>query len=159
MKDFAAVHKLNNIRCLPYQTFDKLSASLSAADLHVVVMGNEFVGIVHPCKLYNILAIGSPFLYVGPEESHVSEIAAQIGDRYSSYTARNGDVNSVVECIRQEASKQARGARTLAPQIADKFSRKALLPRLVKLLQSQIEVDSQVSGRSKTSKYASATID
>jgi hypothetical protein len=31
-------------------------------------MGNEFVGIVHPSKLYNILTVGSPFLYIGRED-------------------------------------------------------------------------------------------
>ena len=37
---------------LPYQPLQKLSASLSAADLQVAVMGEKFVGIVHPCKIY-----------------------------------------------------------------------------------------------------------
>ena len=41
-------------------------ASLSSADLHVVVMGDPFVGIVHPCKVYNIRTLGIPYLYIGP---------------------------------------------------------------------------------------------
>jgi hypothetical protein len=49
---------LRNVLCLPYQPFKRLSASLSAADLHVVVMGDKYVGIVHPCKVYNVLAVG-----------------------------------------------------------------------------------------------------
>jgi hypothetical protein len=48
VSEFAALHNLKTVRCFPYQPFDKLSAALSAADLHVVVMGNGFVGIVHP---------------------------------------------------------------------------------------------------------------
>src|SRR5215468_47600 len=62
---FAAQHNLDKVKCLPYQPLDQLSNSLSAADLHVVVLGNEFVGIVHPCKIYNILAVGAATLYVG----------------------------------------------------------------------------------------------
>ena len=58
---------LPNILCLPYQPREKLSGSLSAADLHVVVMGEQYVGIVHPCKIYNILAVRRPFLYIGPK--------------------------------------------------------------------------------------------
>src|SRR4029079_2529450 len=58
VREFASAHGLENIRCFPYQSFDRLPASLSAADLHAVVMGNEFVGIVHPSKVYNILAVG-----------------------------------------------------------------------------------------------------
>src|ERR1044071_10243245 len=70
---------LSNVKCLPYQPLKQLSNSLSAADLHVVVMGDEFVGIVHPCKVYNILSIGAPVLYIGPEPSHVTDIASQHG--------------------------------------------------------------------------------
>src|SRR5512146_595816 len=45
---FAREKCLSNIRCLPYQPLSKLSASLSSADMHVVVMGTPFRGIVHP---------------------------------------------------------------------------------------------------------------
>jgi hypothetical protein len=133
-----------------------LAASLSAADLHVVVMGDEFVGIVHPCKLYNILTIGTPFLYVGPKESHISEIAAQSNGRFRAYAATNGDVATVVERIQEEASHRPTGTRGQAPEIAAKFSRKALLPRLMKLLESQVELESQVAGQSKGSSHVSA---
>jgi colanic acid biosynthesis glycosyl transferase WcaI len=46
---------LGNVKCLPYQPLERLSASLSAADLHVVIMGDPFVGTIHPCKIYNVL--------------------------------------------------------------------------------------------------------
>ncbi|MBZ5696428.1 MAG: glycosyltransferase family 4 protein [Acidobacteriia bacterium] len=62
----------SNILCLPYQPLDQLAGSLSAADLHVVVMGNGFVGLVHPCKIYNILSVGAPVLYIGPRPSTCS---------------------------------------------------------------------------------------
>jgi hypothetical protein len=133
-----------------------LAASLSAADLHVVVMGNDFVGIVHPSKLYNILTIGSPFLYIGPKESHISEIAAQIGGCNRTYAATNGDVDRVVACIKEEVRRLPNGAQGQVPEIAAAFSRKVLLPRLVKLLESQVEVESQVSDQSERASYMSA---
>jgi len=154
---FAALHNLENIHCLPYQPFDMLSATLSAADLHVVVMGNEFVGIVHPCKLYNILTTGSPFLYIGPKESHITEIAAQGGGRYRVYAATNGDVDSVVAYIEEEAKRLPNAEQVRAPEIAAIFSRKVLLPRLVKLLECQAESASQVSSQSERASYISAT--
>jgi len=156
VREFAALHNLDNIRCLPYQPFDMLAASLSAADLHVVVIGDDFVGIVHPSKLYNILTIGSPFLYIGPKESHISDIVAQIGGRYRAYAATNGDVDSVVACIKEEARRLPNGAQGPVPEIAAAFSRKVLLPRLVKLLESHVEVESQVSGQSERASYMSA---
>ena len=67
VQEFKERHGLKNILCLPYQPIEELSGSLSAADLHVVVMGEPFVGIVHPCKIYNILAVGAPVLYIGAQ--------------------------------------------------------------------------------------------
>ena len=39
VRRFTAQHGLDSIVLLPYQPLEKLSASLSAADLHIVVMG------------------------------------------------------------------------------------------------------------------------
>jgi len=66
--------RLKNVVWLPYQPRCELASLLSAADLLVVVMGNPFVGIVHPCKIYNMLNIGAPILYIGPKASHVMEM-------------------------------------------------------------------------------------
>jgi hypothetical protein len=79
---------------LPYQPLRELSSSLSAADLHVVVMGEKFVGIVHPCKVYNIMSVGAPVLYIGPEPSHITDIASQ-----HFFLTRHGDVEGVTAAI------------------------------------------------------------
>ena len=158
VREFAALHGLENIRCLPYQPFDGLAASLSAADLHVVVMGNDFVGIVHPSKLYNILAIASPFLYIGPEQSHISEIAAQSDETFQAYSATNGDVESVVRAIEQAMQQQpANSSQRSVPPIVGTFSRSVLLPRLVKVLESRVDVQPLVSSESERPHYMSAT--
>ena len=76
VQEFACRRELKNVVCLPYQPLKDISASLSAADLHAVVMGDPFVGIVHPCKIYNIMALGIPVLYIGPAESHITDLCA-----------------------------------------------------------------------------------
>jgi len=100
--EFAAGRRLRNILCLPYQPLEALSESLSAADLHLVVMGDPFVGIIHPCKIYNILEVGSPCVYVGPQPSHITDLAASLPADAVSRTA-NGDVDAVVKRIRRAA--------------------------------------------------------
>ena len=62
-----------NIVSLPYQPFEQLEDTLAAADVHLVAMGTEMVGIVHPCKLYGAMAVGRPILLLGPENSHAGE--------------------------------------------------------------------------------------
>ena len=74
---FKKEHSLTNIVQLPYQPKGSLSESLSAGDLHVVVMGEPFVGIVHPCKVYGILSVGRPFVFIGPEEGPMADLVRE----------------------------------------------------------------------------------
>jgi putative colanic acid biosynthesis glycosyltransferase WcaI len=132
VRSFADRHGLKNVKCLPYQPLNELSGSLSAADLHVVVMGEEFVGIVHPCKVYNIMAIGAPVLYIGPAPSHVTDIAAE--QRAMFALAAHGDVRGVSNAI-VEAMKQ----RQREPLVS--FSKQSLLPRLINVI--EVKQDAQ----------------
>ena len=132
--NFAREQQLSNITCLPYQPLDKLSDSLSAADLHVVVMGDNFVGIVHPCKIYNIMTVGIPTLYIGPEESHVSDLAAETDTRQIS-VARHGNVDSVVSRITEAAERKRTSPTTRATISRDRFSKRALLPEMINLIE------------------------
>ncbi len=97
VKRYAREHGLTSISTVPYQPLNKLSASLSSADLHVVVMGDRFVGLVHPCKVYNIRSLNIPYLYVGPHESHVTDLEP-------SFTAAHGDVTAVVRHVESAAN-------------------------------------------------------
>lgn len=130
VKQFALRHELRNLKCLPYQPLSELSNSLSAADLHVVVMGEEFVGIVHPSKIYNIMAVGAPVLYVGPEASHVTDIAMQNGGRF--FLHRHGDADGVVASVvalSEELPKlREPGDRNFLKQ---EFSKQIVLPQLI----------------------------
>jgi glycosyltransferase involved in cell wall biosynthesis len=63
-----------NIVSLPYQPLEILDECLAAADLHVVSMGNDMVGIVHPCKIYGALAAGRPILALAPAASPIADL-------------------------------------------------------------------------------------
>lgn len=73
-------HSRASLVSLPYQPLDQIKFSLSAADLHIVSLGNNMSGIVHPCKIYGALSIGRPVLTLGPKESYLSDIL-EAGDR------------------------------------------------------------------------------
>jgi colanic acid biosynthesis glycosyl transferase WcaI len=135
---FAALHLLGNILCLPYQPLEALADSLSAADLHLVVMGDAFVGVVHPCKIYNILAIGTPCLYIGPSPSHVTEIAASLPvDSISS--ASHGDVTSVIDCIRR-AVALGPGRSTANSDLSEQFAPCSGALRMIEMVESSGKV-------------------
>lgn len=135
VKKFAEENRLQNIRCLPYQPLNELAGSLSAADLHTVVLGDPFVGMIHPCKIYNILTIGSPVLYIGPEPSHLADILASMGS--SPHTARvaHGRPADVVAQIKRIATLGTRGDQELFARTAARFSVHTLRPQQVKMLE------------------------
>jgi colanic acid biosynthesis glycosyl transferase WcaI len=95
---------LPNIRTLPYQPLAALAQSLSAADVHVVAMGNAMVGIVHPSKIYGAMAVGKPILALAPKTSHVAELvtAERIG-----WVVAHGDVDGAARVLREIASAPA----------------------------------------------------
>ena len=70
--------KLNNIRFLPYQPKEELSASLSAADVHLVPVDPRVVSCLMPSKLYGILAAGRPVLAVAPEGCELADLVNEL---------------------------------------------------------------------------------
>jgi len=124
-----------NVCCLPYQPLDKLSASLSAADAHLVVMGDAMLGLVHPCKIYNILTVGAPVIYVGPEPSHVTEILNGLRSPHPWAGVRHGAAEALVKQIDRLRQTCATVDRRPPPEIGTLFSQKTLLRRLAALVE------------------------
>jgi glycosyltransferase involved in cell wall biosynthesis len=132
VQNFAATHRLTNLLCLPYQPLSELSGSLSAADMHIVVMGAPLVGIVHTCKIYNIMCVGSAVMYIGPSESHVMDIAA--GNGIPLYAAEHGDVDTVVRRILAGVLGSVPDSRML--ERGRHFRQEKLVPRFTSLVES-----------------------
>jgi glycosyltransferase involved in cell wall biosynthesis len=133
VKGFIGARNLKNVVCVPYQPVERLGASLSAADLHVVVMGGPFVGTVHPCKIYNILRLGVPFLYIGPGESHVTDLLPPGAADHWAHLFRHGNAQAVAECIERCAHRGGRNVEA-ETRVARRFSGEALIPKLVELI-------------------------
>jgi len=94
--DFIATHRPANVRLLPYQPLDQIRYSLSAADVHLVTLGEAMVGIVHPCKVYGAMATGRPCVLLGPRQSHIGEIL----ERFDvGWQIEHGDVDGFVALI------------------------------------------------------------
>ncbi len=87
---------LTNALSLPYQPLADLKYSLSAADVHVVSLGQEMVGIIHPCKIYGAMAVGRPIVYFGPTPSHITDLIEAHGIGFS---LSHGDVDATVNVI------------------------------------------------------------
>jgi glycosyltransferase involved in cell wall biosynthesis len=97
VEEFAARHQLTNVLSLPYQPLADLRYSLSAADVHLVSLGDGMVGIIHPCKVYGAMAVGRPVLYLGPKPSHIADL---IDDHRFGVQVCHGDAAAAERAIR-----------------------------------------------------------
>ncbi len=89
-------HQPRNIISLPYQPREEIRYSLSAADVHLVTLGDDMVGIIHPCKIYGAMSLGRPILYVGPVPSHASELV----DEYDlGWSLTHGNDEAAIETL------------------------------------------------------------
>ncbi len=87
-----------NVVSIPYQERSVLRHSLSAADVHLVSIGEAMPGIVHPSKIYGAMAMGRPILVLGPVDNPVADLLMQadIGWRVS-----HGDVDGAERILRE----------------------------------------------------------
>jgi len=74
LQEHAARRGLDNVRFLPFQPYERLDESLSAADLHLVTMQSALEGLVVPSKLYGALGAGRPVLFLGPAGSEAARV-------------------------------------------------------------------------------------
>ncbi len=133
--DFKAKHNLSNVTCLPYQERGKLKDSLSAADLHTVVMGDRYIGIVHPSKIYGILGVGRPFILIGPAESPIGELIKETG---IGCQVEHGDVEGFIRAVhevKQTSPNQKQMAAQKSIELTNsRFNRKTLTQGLTELI-------------------------
>lgn len=110
----------------PYQPRERLSESLSAADVHLVSLQPALEGLIVPSKFYGALAVGRPLLYIGARDG---DLARLILDHDLGFVIAPGDSTGLATAIAELASDRGRaeamGARgralydeQFAPQLA-----------------------------------------
>jgi hypothetical protein len=88
------------VTLLPYQPRELVGTILSAADVHVVTVGDPTVGIVHPSKLYGALAAARPVIVFGPAESPAARLVV---DHDIGWHVEHGDVTRATVVLQEIA--------------------------------------------------------
>lgn len=96
-----SLHGLTSAVSLPYQPLSELKYSLTAADVHIVALGQNMVGIIHPCKIYGAMTAGKPIFFLGPSPSHISDLLNKHG---IGLAIEHGDVAGAAAAIRKFAA-------------------------------------------------------
>lgn len=129
-----------NLISLPYQPLEHIGTSLSAADVHAVTMGDDMVGIIHPCKIYGAMAVGRPVLYFGPEQSHAAEIVTR---GHFGFILRHGDVagckSAIMHLMALDADSRCEIGGKAHAMSMKTFSRSSLIARFCNVLVASTE--------------------
>lgn len=88
---------LTNVRFLPAQPRERLAESLSVGDIHLVTLRSGCERYVYPSKLYGILAVGRPIVFVGPPDCG---LAREVRERGAGLVAPDDAPAAVAAAIR-----------------------------------------------------------
>lgn len=70
---------VDNILMLPYQPYDFLSQSLSAADIAVITLDAQSSAMSVPSKTFNMMSLGTPLLCIASPQSELGKIVKNYG--------------------------------------------------------------------------------
>lgn len=96
VEEFVRLRGLENAVLAPYQPRERLDASLSCADVHLVSLLEGLEGCIVPCKLFGAMAAERPTIFIGSPES---EIARVLVERNCGIVVRQGSVEELVRAI------------------------------------------------------------
>jgi colanic acid biosynthesis glycosyl transferase WcaI len=108
----AEVHRrgLTSVAFRPYQPRERLAESLSAVDVHLVLLRPELEGLIVPSKIYGILAAGRPTIFIGDKNGDIARLLARLECGRTVQTGADADLaRSVVELARQPALSRRMG--------------------------------------------------
>lgn len=108
VQQFIDEHQLTSARWYDYQPREKLADSLAAADLHLISLKEGVEGIMVPSKLFGIMAVARPSIFIGHPSSEIARVLAEFD---SGLTIREGDDAGLAQAIERFAADRARTAR------------------------------------------------
>ncbi|MEM9826365.1 MAG: glycosyltransferase [Planctomycetota bacterium] len=103
----------DRVRFLPYQPREELSATLSAADVHVVSMNPKVRGCLCPSKLYGIMAAGRPVLAIADAETDLVRTLRKLSIGWHLEPGNPGRIAAMVATLASTATEdlEDRGRR------------------------------------------------
>lgn len=149
-ESFIARAAPRHFRLLPYQPFERLNESLAAADVHLVSMAGNMTGAFIPSKVYGIMSVGRPFIYVGPRDSTVG-LVAQEGP--CGIVVEPGDIEGLVEAahsLLRDPGLRARLGAAGRRLVETKYARALCEDRLIEIIEARAGALTGGQGEART---------
>jgi glycosyltransferase involved in cell wall biosynthesis len=129
---------LTNLRFLPYQPRERLADCLAASDVHLVTLLPEVEGLVMPSKLYGVMAVGRPVLFVGDAQGEVARVVSRADCGVSVPT---GDAHRLIAellALRNDPARRARLGANAAECYQANYTFEAASARWLEVLRGVI---------------------
>ena len=115
LEQAVAARGLTCVQFRPYQAQERLSETLALADVHLVSLLPDIEGLVVPSKIYGIMAVGRPTIFVGSMQGEIARLVQRHGFGVS---VEIGDGERLAEAIMAMAgdtgSSRSHGAQRAA---------------------------------------------
>lgn len=125
---------LANIRFQPHQHRGALAMSLGAGDVHVCILRPEFEGLVHPSKLYGIMAAGRPTIFVGDPGGETAAILAATESGLAVPTGEGRQLADAILLLRDRPGECSAIGRRARKAFEERFEMKRALARWDRLV-------------------------
>jgi glycosyltransferase involved in cell wall biosynthesis len=106
MEAKARAQGLTNVQFQPAQPRARLSESLSVGDVHLVTLRTGCERLVFPSKLYGILAVGRPVLYVGPLQCELARSLTRNGAGVAVDVNEPRQIATTLQRLRQDGAQR-----------------------------------------------------
>ncbi len=116
-------HGLTNASYHDYVPREELAELLATADAHLVTVHPKFVGLIVPSKLYGVLGVGRPVIYVGPGESEVGLTIVEAGAGVSVSSGDAGALVSAIDGLRSDPARARAMGESARRAVPGRFDR------------------------------------
>ena len=131
--------KLDNVKFLPFQPQERLSESLSMADVSLMGIYPENEGVIMPSKLYSLLAVGRPIICVSDPESEVADILEQADAGIQSSVNDPKELAKNILAIVDDPEKAVKMGQNGKTYFLEHFERKIITKQWYNLLNEVIQ--------------------
>lgn len=135
VESFIRENALANASWHDYVPREQLRDSLSAADLHLISLKEGVEGIMVPSKLFGIMAVARPAVFVGHPDSEIARVLAESG---GGVTVRETDAVALAKAITDFAGDRPRAAamgRAALAHLAGRYDRDTACSAWIDLLE------------------------
>ena len=118
--------KLDNVKFLPFQSLDRLSESLSMADVSLMGIYPENEGVIMPSKLYSLLAVGKPIICVSDPNSEVAHLLYRSGAGIQSSVSDPKELAGKILAMIEDPKKAMEMGQSGREYFLEHFERKII---------------------------------